>query len=201
MITKIVKKYRIICRNDKTPSAKGEEISKLRDVFEENGSLSSCNSNEEDLDNLCCALLWKSHLSGSAQELREICNEQVCFRMSFKWVERCGVSLVRSGWLFRAVCTATQRARLPNLVQWHRLSMASLILDVNADRNVDCLSLVSDVPRRDSLKRLTDSNAHCVVYLLRTTKPMKAFAKKRRNTWEPKIFEKWEIWNEKTIIF
>ena len=48
-----------------------------------------------------------------------------------------------SGRLFQAVCPATQIARSSNLVQDDRLGTASLTPDVDADRSVDRLSLMT----------------------------------------------------------
>ena len=53
------------------------------------------------------------------------------------------ISLMLSGRLFQAVIPATQKARSANLVQDDRLGTASLTPDVDADRSVDRLSLMT----------------------------------------------------------
>ena len=59
-----------------------------------------------------------------------------------------GISLMLSGRLFQAVGPATQKARSPNLVQDDCLGKASLTPDVDADRSVDCLSLMTSGKKR-----------------------------------------------------
>ena len=53
--------------------------------------------------------------------------------------------------LFQAVGPATQKARLPNLMQDDRLGTASLTPDVDADRSVDFLSLLTSGRQRSAM--------------------------------------------------
>ena len=54
-----------------------------------------------------------------------------------------GISLILSGRLFQAVRPATQKGRSRNLVQDDRLGTANRTPDVDADRSVDRLSLMT----------------------------------------------------------
>ena len=62
-----------------------------------------------------------------------------------------GISLMISGRLFQAVAPTTQKARSPNLVQDDRLGTASLTPDVDADRSVDRLSLMTSGKPRSAM--------------------------------------------------
>ena len=64
---------------------------------------------------------------------------------------RVGINLMLSGSLFQAVGPATQRARLPNLVQDDRLGTASLTPDVDADRSIDRLLLMTSGKQRSAM--------------------------------------------------
>ena len=62
-----------------------------------------------------------------------------------------GISLMLSGRLFQAVGPATQKSRSPNLVKDNRLGTASLTPDVDADRSVECLSLMTSGKQRSAM--------------------------------------------------
>ena len=62
-----------------------------------------------------------------------------------------GISRMLSGRLFQAGGPATQKARSPNLVQGDHLGTASLTPDVNTDRSVDRLLLMTSGKQRSAM--------------------------------------------------